>query len=105
MFTKEQPTNLSLVHAYIDNPVCRLQTCVVEDKWFSLACLLTSKSHLLISLRQPTGFLFLIPYRGKLWRGETLANLANDHKFAKVYSANFYSVLIKISCVTSRVNI
>ena len=25
-----------------------------------------------------------VPYRGKHWRGETLANLANDHKFAKV---------------------
>ena len=27
---------------------------------------------------------FHIPYRGTLWRGETLANLVNDHKFAKV---------------------
>ena len=28
-----------------------------------------------------------IPYGGKLWRVETLADLANDHKFAKVSSA------------------
>ena len=26
----------------------------------------------------------IIPYRGKHWRGKTLVNLANDHKFAKV---------------------
>ena len=26
---------------------------------------------------------------GKLWWGETLVNLANDHKFAKVSPANF----------------
>ena len=25
-----------------------------------------------------------VPYRGKLWWGKTLANLAKDHKFAKV---------------------
>ena len=31
-----------------------------------------------------------IPYKGKLWRVETLANLANDHKFAKVF---LYTVL------------
>ena len=30
------------------------------------------------------GKLSVIPYRGKHWRGETLANLASDHKFAKV---------------------
>ena len=28
-----------------------------------------------------------IPYGGKLWRVETLADLVNDHKFAKVTSA------------------
>ena len=28
-----------------------------------------------------------IPYGGKLWRVETLADLANDYKFAKVSSA------------------
>ena len=28
-----------------------------------------------------------LPYGGKLWRMETLADLANDHKFAKVSSA------------------
>ena len=28
-------------------------------------------------------------YGGKLWWGERLANLVNDHKFAKVYPANF----------------
>ena len=30
-----------------------------------------------------------LPYGGKLWWGETLANLANDHKFAKVSPTNF----------------
>ena len=30
-----------------------------------------------------------LSYEGKLWQGETLANLANDHKFAKVSPANF----------------
>ena len=30
-----------------------------------------------------------ILYGGKLWWGETLANLANDHKFAKVSPVNF----------------
>ena len=30
-----------------------------------------------------------VPYGGKLWWGETLANLANDHKLAKVSPANF----------------
>ena len=30
---------------------------------------------------------FKLPYGGKLWRVETLADLANDHKFAKVSSA------------------
>ena len=28
-----------------------------------------------------------IPYGGKIWRVETLADLVNDHKFAKVSSA------------------
>ena len=28
-----------------------------------------------------------VPYGGKLWRVEILADLANDHKFAKVSSA------------------
>ena len=32
-----------------------------------------------------------IPYGGKLWRGETLANLANDHKFAKFFPTKFYA--------------
>ena len=40
------------------------------------------------------GFLLLplgyhVPYGRKLWLGETLAKLANDHKFAKVSPANF----------------
>ena len=30
------------------------------------------------------------PYGGKLWWGETLANLVNDHKFAKFKSSKFY---------------
>ena len=25
----------------------------------------------------------VLPYEGKLWQGEMLANLANDHKFAQ----------------------
>ena len=31
----------------------------------------------------------VVLYGGKLWWGEMLANLANDHKFAKVSPANF----------------
>ena len=37
----------------------------------------------------------LILYGGKLWWTETLANLANDHKFTKVYPANLF-IAIKI---------
>ena len=34
-----------------------------------------------------------LPYRGKHWQGKTLANLANDHKFAKVSSAKIYACI------------
>ena len=40
-----------------------------------------------------------VPYGGKLWWGETLENLANDHKFAKVSPADFfhsYSFVVNI---------
>ena len=31
-----------------------------------------------------------IPYVGKIWRGKTLANLANGVQFAKIFRANSY---------------
>ena len=34
----------------------------------------------------------LILYGGKLWRWETLVNLANDHELVKFISAKFYKV-------------
>ena len=45
-----------------------------------------------------------VTYRGKLWRGETLANFVHDHKFAKGLIRQFL-FWIKISHETSRVNI
>ena len=33
-----------------------------------------------------------LPYGGKLWRWEMLANLANDRGFAKFIPAKFYPV-------------
>ena len=42
-------------------------------------------------------YIMCVPYGGNLWWGETSANLANDHKFAKVSPANFshsYSFVI-----------
>ena len=35
----------------------------------------------------------LILYGGKLWWTETLANLASDHKFAKVSPANLFNAI------------
>ena len=70
------------------------------------------KCHLLLTLMgAPT---FKLPYRGKHWRGKVLANLANDHKFAKVSPANIYasikfveqiltlkSMKLKCACLTA----
>ena len=36
---------------------------------------------------------FVILYSGKVWRGESLANLANHLWFAKLKPSNFYSQL------------
>ena len=33
-----------------------------------------------------------IPYGEKLWQEERLVNLANDHKYAKIYPTNFSNV-------------
>ena len=35
----------------------------------------------------------IIPYGEKLWQEERLVNLANDHKVAKIYPANFSNVV------------
>ena len=59
------------------------------DNYYSELELSTQKQVMTNYLRLFTfncieGVLGHIPYRGKLWRGKTLVNLANDHKFAKV---------------------
>ena len=38
-----------------------------------------------------------VPYGGKLWRWETLANLANDRGFAKFIPAKFYPVKVSLT--------
>ena len=47
---------------------------------------------LMICLKIFVVYLDLIPYGGKLWWWETLANLANDRGFAKFIPAKFYPV-------------
>ena len=41
---------------------------------------------------------YVYPYGGKLWRVETLADLANHHKFAKVSSAKILVQYILPTC-------
>ena len=47
----------------------------------------------------------VLPYGGKIWRGETLANSVNDHKFAKFkpYFSNTSRVAeAKLACYICR---
>ena len=69
-----------IIRIYVD--------CMIEN--LDMKKIKYQKNHiiLLIEMNDPRIFKKIL-YGGKLWWGETLANLANDHKFAKFSQPNF----------------
>ena len=64
----------------------------IPGKWSKGAVIPTHNAMSLLFARFHIQSVTWIPYGGKPWRGETLANLANDHGFAKFIPTKFYPV-------------
>ena len=74
--------------------VCR-KCYITYVTWALVICLICphSASGSCVHIRQITpAYVTYITYGGKLWRWETLANLANDSQFAKFIPAKFYPI-------------